>query len=87
MVKKKTHTAINIAGEVNQTINKNNRRFIKLTTTACYIELGPDILPDVHLGDMIEIDGSIEIRSIDPCFNRKRELTLPEKLSKKDPEE
>ncbi len=87
MSKHKLNTTINIAGEVNQTINKNNKRFIKLTSAACYIELAPDVLPDVHLGDMIAIDGKIEIRSIDPCFNRKRDITLPVKLSNKDPEE
>jgi len=87
MVKKTTHTTISIAGEVNQTINKNNRRFIKLTSAECYIELAPNVLPDVHLGDMIAIDGRIKIRSIDPCFNRERETTLPDELSTKDPEE
>lgn len=87
MGKRKKQTNISIAGEINQTINKNNRRFIKMTTASCYIELPPDIIPDVHLGDVIVIDGCIEIRSIDPCYNRKRLTILPDELCNKDPED
>lgn len=87
MEKKKKRTNISIAGEINQTINKNNRRFIKMTTASCYIELPPDMIPDVHLGDAIVIDGCIQIRSIDPGFNPKRPTILPDEICANEPED
>jgi len=64
-----------ITGEVVQAINKDNRRFIKLSNASCYIELSPDTPIDAHLGDIIIIDGCIDIQSFEPSVHRNRLFT------------
>ncbi len=77
---------ISLAGEVIQTINRDNRRYIKITKATCCVELDTDTLPDIHLGDTIVIDGCIEFKTIDSCFNRKRQTTILNELCNEDPE-
>jgi hypothetical protein len=80
---------INVIGEVVETISRNNRRRLKLAGTSCSVELGPDMLIDVHLGDTILIEGTITLQSIKPCYNKKQSDTpsgeLSGKISGKEP--
>jgi hypothetical protein len=72
---------ISVVGEVIQTISRNNRRRLKLASTSCSVELNPDILIDVHLGDTIIIEGTITLRSVKPCYSKKQSDTLSGELS------
>jgi hypothetical protein len=77
-------TNISLTGEVVQTINKDKRRYVKLANVICCVEIASASETDIHLGDILVINGRIEIQSIDPCFNKKRRDTLLHELCNED---
>lgn len=76
-----------IAGEVVQTIKKENCRYIKIANATCIVEVSSDILSDVHLGDILVLEGSVTTKSIEQCFNHEQLNTLLDEFHTKESNE
>jgi hypothetical protein len=72
MDNKTEYKNISLIGEVVQSIEKERKRYLKIGNSLCYIELSRDIVPDVHLGDTIVIEGTLRINTVEPGFNLNR---------------
>ena len=73
---------ISLIGEVVQSIEKDKKHYLKIGNSLCYIELSRDMVPDVHLGDTIVIEGEIKIKTLEPGFDLARFQPVRAKLSK-----